>query len=69
MKDQDTVSKDSCQGDLDVLEFNTTDRNGMAVVLLIAVWIGRVIEINVYRASDMSHLLSKTLTPYERTVA
>lgn len=46
---------------LTIQTLTTTARDGMVLVLMIAVWLGRVIEVDTYRASDMSQIEIKTL--------
>lgn len=46
---------------LEVKTIITDARDGMKLVLHTAVWLGRVIEVDTYRASDMTQIESRTL--------
>lgn len=46
---------------LKVETITTLDRKGSEVVIIIAVWRGRVVEVDSYRGSDMSQLETITL--------
>lgn len=39
----------------------TTARDGMPIVLITAAWLGKVVEVDSYRASDMTQIEAKTL--------
>lgn len=46
---------------LQVQTMTTTDRTGTAIVLITAVWLGKVVECDSYRASDMTEIEKMTL--------
>lgn len=46
---------------LQVQTLTTVARDGMPIVLITAVWLGKIVEVDTYRASDMTQLEAKTL--------
>lgn len=43
----------------------TTNRTGLPIVLITALWRGHVIEVDTYRASDMAQMETLTLKSKE----
>lgn len=52
---------DTMTPNLEVKTFTELDRNGFPTVLILAVWLGRVIEVDMYRGSDMMQIETRLL--------